>query len=183
MRARLIAALAVSICCCSRVVTTAETITIAFRDGRVDLSARGVSAREILSAWARIGGVHIVNDDAIPDAPLTLELVDVAEGDALDVVLRAAAGYVAAEREAAIPGRSTIDRIIILPTSKAVATSATASTSDAVHESRKPDAPRNPTAADEDVDAILGHLGIPRDLVASPEGTDAAARRRRDQQH
>ena len=57
--------------------------------------------------------------------PLTLKLVNVPERQALDIILRSVAGYMAAPRLAsATPGASAYDRIVILPTSAGAATAA-----------------------------------------------------------
>jgi hypothetical protein len=86
---------------------------------RVTLVAQDVPLRQILAEWARVGDTRIVNGDKIVGPPLTLHLVDYPEGRALDVLLREAAGYMAAPRPANQPGASVYDRIMILPTSKA----------------------------------------------------------------
>ena len=49
--------------------------------------------------------------------PVTLELQDVPEQQALDIVLRSVSGYLVAARETAVAGASSFDRIYILPTS------------------------------------------------------------------
>ena len=51
----------------------------------------------------------------VAGAPVTLELTDVPERQALDIVLRSVAGYMLAPRRAGSPGASTFDRIMILP--------------------------------------------------------------------
>jgi hypothetical protein len=91
-------------------------------DGRVTLDAVNVPTRQILAEWARIGGTRIVGGDKVAGAPLTLKLVDVPEKQALDIILRNVAGFMAAPRLAsAAPGASTYDRILIMATSSAPA--------------------------------------------------------------
>jgi hypothetical protein len=91
-------------------------------DGRVTLDATNVPARQILAEWARIGGTRIVGGDKVTGAPLTLKLVDVPEKQALDIILRNVAGFMAAPRQmAAAAGASTYDRILIMATSSAPA--------------------------------------------------------------
>jgi hypothetical protein len=51
---------------------------------------------------------------------MTLELSGVTERQALGVLLRSVSGYIAAPRRDASPGASTLDRILILPTSNPV---------------------------------------------------------------
>jgi hypothetical protein len=91
-------------------------------DGRVTLDANNVPARQILSEWARIGGTKIVGAEKITGAPLSLKLVDMPEKQALDIILRNVAGFMAAPRLAsATPGASGYDRILIMATSSAPA--------------------------------------------------------------
>jgi hypothetical protein len=95
------------------------------RDGRVTLDARAVPARQILAEWAKIGGTRIVGGDKVTGAPLTLKFVDLPERQALDIILRNVAGYMAAPRLASAPaGASTYDRILILATSTPPASAA-----------------------------------------------------------
>jgi hypothetical protein len=87
-------------------------------NGRVTLDAVNVPTRQILAEWARIGGTKVVGSEKIVGPPLTLRLVDVAEKQALDIILRNVAGFMAAPRQAsAAPGASAYDRILIMATS------------------------------------------------------------------
>jgi len=96
----------------------AQQLRLEISGGRVTLDATAVPARQILAEWARIGGTRIVGGDKVTGAPLTLKLVNVTERQALDIILRNAAGFMAAPRlAAATPGASTFDRIMILATS------------------------------------------------------------------
>jgi hypothetical protein len=100
-------------------------LKLEIKDGRVNLDATSVPARQILAEWANVGGTKVVGADKITGAPLTLKLVDVAERQALDIILRNVAGYMAAPRLAsAAPGASAYDRILILPTSVSAGTAA-----------------------------------------------------------
>lgn len=100
-------------------------VQLSMRDGRVSLRATNATVREILAAWAKIGQARIINGDRLAGGPLTLELTDVPEGQALDILLRSVAGYMAAPRPAALPNASQFDRILILPTSTAPRAAAT----------------------------------------------------------
>jgi hypothetical protein len=96
-------------------------------NGRVTLDAVNVPARQILSEWARIGGTRIVGGEKVVGPPLTLKLVDMPERQALDIILRNVAGFMAAPRLAsAAPGASSYDRILIMATSSAPAPTANA---------------------------------------------------------
>ena len=104
----------------------AQTLKLTMGNGRVTLVAHEVPLRQVLDEWSRIGNTRIVNGDKLFGPPLTLELIDVPEGRALDLVLRQAAGYMAAPRPEGVAGVSVYDRIMILPTSKPPAATASA---------------------------------------------------------
>jgi hypothetical protein len=97
--------------------SAAAQVTVEFQDGKVRLLAQSVSVSQILAEWARQGRTTIVNGERVPGPTVTLELQDVSEQQALDVVLRGVSGYLVAPRETAVVGASAFDRIYILPTS------------------------------------------------------------------
>jgi hypothetical protein len=99
------------------VAPAAAQVNLEFQDGKVRLQAQGVSISQILAEWARRGRTTIVNGERVPGPAVTLELQDVTEQQALDVVLRGVSGYLVANRETMVAGASTFDRIYILPTS------------------------------------------------------------------
>lgn len=101
----------------------AADVRVTLRDGRVTLSAHDATVRQILTEWARVGQTRIVNVERVSGAPLTLELTDVPEAQALDVILRSISGYLAAPRAVAVPDASQYDRILLLPTSSPAASS------------------------------------------------------------
>ena len=92
----------------------AGELRLSMGNGRVTLIAKDVTVREILNEWARVGQTRIVNGEKLTGGPVTLELTDVPEAQALDAVLRSAAGYVMAPRLDGSPGSSRYDRIMIL---------------------------------------------------------------------
>ena len=96
-----------------------QTIELEFNAGRVTLNAQNASARVILSEWARLGGATIVHGEDVVGPAMTIELVDMPEQQALDIILRDSAGYVLAPRRAGVDGASAFDRIVILATSAA----------------------------------------------------------------
>ncbi|MCA1583285.1 MAG: hypothetical protein LC791_00450, partial [Acidobacteria bacterium] len=68
--------------------------------------------------WGKVGGTRVVNGDRVTGAPVTLKLENMPERQALEIILRSVAGYMAAPRSAsAAPGASMYDRIMVLPTS------------------------------------------------------------------
>jgi hypothetical protein len=99
----------------------AQQVNLKISGGRVTLDATNVPARVILAEWARIGGTKIVGAEKITGAPLTLKLVDMPERQALDIILRNVAGFIAAPRRVADASASSYDRILIMATSTVAA--------------------------------------------------------------
>jgi hypothetical protein len=100
----------------------AGPLVLVFDNGRVTVHATDVPLRQILSEWSRQGQTRVVGLERLGGAPVTLELTDVPEKQALEILLRSVAGYVAAPRmSAATPTISTFDRLVLLPTSVAAA--------------------------------------------------------------
>lgn len=108
-------------CVASATAAFAGELKLSIANGRATLIATDVPVRQILAEWARIGQTKVVNGDRIVGPNLTLQLIDRPEREVLDVVLRTAAGYVAAPRSEAVTTLSVYDRILILPTSQAPA--------------------------------------------------------------
>ena len=101
-------------------------VQVLLNNGRVSIVAKDATVRQILAEWARVGQTKVVNVDRIPGGPLTLELSNVPEGQALDVLLRSVSGYMAAPRQTAVANLSMFDRIIVMPSSAAPRPAATA---------------------------------------------------------
>jgi hypothetical protein len=96
--------------------TFAQSVSVHFDGGYVTVSARNAPVREILGEWARQGKTKVVNAEKIPGGLVTIELNRVPEKQALEVLLRSAAGYMAAPRSAGTVGPSAYDRILIMAT-------------------------------------------------------------------
>lgn len=92
-------------------------VQLTIRDGRVTLVAKDATVRQILTEWSRVGQTTIVNVERIPGGPVTLQLTNVPEEQALDVLLRSVSGYMAAPRPAVVANLSRFDRILVMPTS------------------------------------------------------------------
>src|SRR5260221_8446438 len=99
--------------------TASADVQLVLSAGRVSIAAKDATLRQILAEWARVGQTTVVNIERIPGGPLTLELTDVSEGEALDVLLRAVGGYMAAPRETPVEALSVFDRIFVMPVSTA----------------------------------------------------------------
>ena len=95
----------------------AQAVKLEFQDGKVHLNAQNASVAPILAEWARSAARSIVNGERIAGAPVTLELTDVPERQALDILLRGVGGYIVAPADARSPARRRFDRVCILPTS------------------------------------------------------------------
>lgn len=94
-----------------------QQLQLQINDGHVTLHAENVPVRQILAEWARVGGTTIINAERVSSPPVTLDLRNVPERQALDTLLRGTAGYVLGARSEALPGFSSIDRVIILASS------------------------------------------------------------------
>lgn len=103
----------------------AGELTVKIADGRATVVARDVPLRQVLDEWARVGNTKIVNGEKLAGGPVTIELIDVPEKDALDILLRSAAGYLMGPRRPGTAGASQYDRVMILATSRPPAQSPT----------------------------------------------------------
>jgi hypothetical protein len=99
----------------------AAGLKLAFADGTVSIDAQDVTIRQILTEWSRLGKTRIVNLERVASGPVTLKLENVPENVALDTILRAVPGYMAAPRSAYLANASLYDRILIMATTTAVA--------------------------------------------------------------
>jgi hypothetical protein len=100
----------------------AANVTLQIHDGRVTLDARDVPVVEILAEWSRVGQTTIVGGEKTVASPVTIQMVDVPESAALDVILKQCAGYAAARWPVVSAGGSIFQRILILAASTAPAT-------------------------------------------------------------
>src|SRR5476651_97192 len=94
----------------------AADVQLTMQNGRVSLVAKDVTVRQILTEWARVGHTKIVNVERIPGGLISLELIDVPEAQALEVLLRTLSGYITAPRPVGEANLSVFDRIIVMPT-------------------------------------------------------------------
>src|SRR5688572_9930755 len=98
------------------VPAAAQQLTLTFNNGLVTVDATAVPVRTLLAEWAKKGGTKVVGAERVTGAPLTVKLIDVPEAQALEVVLRSVAGYMAAPRSVG-EGASIYDRILVMATS------------------------------------------------------------------
>jgi hypothetical protein len=151
----------------------AQGVNLEFQDGKVRLNAQNVTVSQILSEWSRRGRTTIVNGERVPGPAVTLELMDVPEQQALDIVLRSVSGYLVAARDTAIAGASTFDRIYILPTSSRPTTAAPAQPQQALQVQDDPDdeplPPTGPRGPGARLPRDANQPGNPRTPVALDE--------------
>jgi hypothetical protein len=95
--------------------TAFAEVHVTMENGRVTVVAKDATLRQILTEWARVGQTKIINVERIPGGPLSLEFQNLPEGQALDVLLRSVAGYLAAPRAVAVANLSVFDRIVVMP--------------------------------------------------------------------
>jgi hypothetical protein len=112
---------------CLPASVSAGELVLSFKDGRVTLKATDVTLRQVLNEWSRLGQTRIVGLEKLGGGLLTLELTDLPEKQALEILLRSVAGYVAAPRASGAAdasmaaNMSRFDRLMLLPTSIASA--------------------------------------------------------------
>ncbi len=101
---------------------SAGELKLSIKDGLVTLIAQDVPLSMVMAEWAKVGQTRVVNGEKVL-TPVTLQLFDVPERRALDIILRSASGYMLAERPTPVANASVFDRILILPTSRPPANS------------------------------------------------------------
>jgi hypothetical protein len=154
LRTALVAVLAFGVSLsASAQVPTNQKLQLTMQDGRVTIIATDVPVRQILDEWSRIGQTKIVNGEKLSGPPVTLQIVNKTEREALDILLRSAAGYMAAPRPDGTAGVSAYDRITILATSRAPAPTATPATASAQpFQRQQQQPPPQPVVVDDDDD-------------------------------
>ena len=131
-------------------LAAAGELRLSIGNGRVTIIAQDVTVKAILDEWSRVGQTKIVGADRLANTLVTLELRDVAEGRALESLLRSASGYIAKPRLAsATGGVSTIDCVLIMPASRAPVQAATPP---AFNAARPQPTVMMPNIVDDDVD-------------------------------
>src|SRR5438105_9921564 len=127
-------------------------VQLSIQNGRVSLKAKDATLRQIMQEWARVGQTKVVNVERIPGGPINLELIDVPEAEALDVLLRTVSGYIAAPRlTAAASNVSKFDRILVMATAVAPRPAVSAASAAPVFQPPPP-----PMVNDDPDDALAG---------------------------
>jgi hypothetical protein len=147
----------------------AQSISLSLQDGRVTLITQNATPAAILAEWARQGQVRVVDAERVPGTPLTLRLENVPEREALDIVLRGAAGYIAAPRAQQVAANvSRFDRVIVMASSPGA--SAARAATPAATARQAPPAAVQPPMVEEDAPQEGAQAGVVEDApVAAPE--------------
>jgi hypothetical protein len=138
----------------------AGELKLSINAGRVTVIATNVPVSQVLQEWARVGHTKIVNAERIMGPPVTVQLVNVPEKEALDIILRSASGYVAAPRPELVADASMYDRIMIMPTSIAPPEQAAPATA-----APQPFRAAMPSPVDDDDDEPVN---IPPPMIQAP---------------
>jgi hypothetical protein len=146
--------------------TASADVRLTMQNGHVTLSAKDATVRQILTEWARVGQTKIVNAERVPGGPMTIELTNVPEAQALDILLRSLSGYITAARPVEVVNLSHFDRIIIMPT-LASARPATSSPPPPVFQ-QSPQFQPAPPQADDDVDEDRPAPNVPMPQQRGP---------------
>jgi hypothetical protein len=169
MKTLLRSAFAAVLICGMAAPVFAGDLKLTLQNGRATVIAQDVPLRQILAEWSRVGGTRIMNADKVAGAPVTLQLVDVPEAQALDTLLRSVAGYMAAPRPAGVMGVSMYDRIMILPTSHAPAATASAAPQPFQRMQPQPQPQPEPMPEDDDEPVnVPSPMPMPNPNVANP---------------
>ena len=139
-------------------------VQVTMRNGRVSIVAKDATLRQILTEWARVGQTKIVNVERIPGGPISIELIEVSEEQALDVLLRSLAGYISAPRAAPADNLSRFDRVIVMPTLASARPAPSSAPPPPVFQ--QPQFPQPPPADNDDDPAP----GLPGQNPANPRG-------------
>jgi hypothetical protein len=140
--------------------TASADVHLTMQNGRVSIVAKDATLRQILTEWARVGQTKIVNVERIPGGPMSLELNDVTEGQALEVLLRPISGYIAAPRPVEAANLSRFDRIIVLPTLAGVRPPVASTTPPPVFQ-QTPQFNQPPQVADDDDERPTPNGAVP----------------------
>ncbi len=146
----------------------AGDVKLSFSNGLVTIVATDATPRQILAEWARQGQVKITNLDRLAGGPVTVQMTDVPEAQALETLLRGSAGYVAAPRVEGLVAASSYDRIMLMPGVAPAVPAAGASSQASITgggRGRQPNVPAYDAMTDEDAEAVRQMLGSGRDAA------------------
>lgn len=146
----------------------AGEVKVSFSNGLVTIVATDATPRQILAEWARQGRVLITNLDRLAGGPITMQMTDVPEAQALETLLRGTAGYVAAPRVEGMVAASSYDRIMLMPGVAPPLTAAGASSQPSNMgggRGRPSNLPAYDAVTDDDAEAVRQLMGSGRDAA------------------
>jgi hypothetical protein len=97
----------------------AQELRVDFKDDLVTVVASDVPLLQILQRWAANGDATLVNERAVGNTPVTVQLVGVPQKEALNILLRDVNGYILMPRRETSRGASLFDRMIFTARSTA----------------------------------------------------------------
>jgi hypothetical protein len=148
----------------------AGEVKVTLNQGLVTIIADEAPISRILAEWARLGQTKIVNGEKMMTV-VSLQLVDIPERQALDILLRSASGYMAAERQHPIAGASAFDRIMILPFSRPPAVAAVPASSSMPPAFTAGPRPMVPQPQDDDGQPVMPPGMSPQQNTPMPQQT------------
>jgi hypothetical protein len=151
--------LGIAACVLTASAASAE-VRLTMQDGRVTLVAKDATVRQILTEWARVGQTKIVNVERVPGGPISIELTNVPEAQALEILMRTLSGYITAPRPVVVSNLSLYDRIIVMPT-LASARPAGSSPAPPVFQQPSPQFPAPQVAEDDQDDRPAPNATVP----------------------
>lgn len=166
-------ALATMLLAATALTASAQTVKVEFLMGKVNLSANNASLRAVLTEWARVGGMKIVNPERLVGPPVTLELVGVPERQALDILLRGVGGFMLGPRQALVPGVSAYDRLVVVSATAGRPPAPGPAFTQSPQPARRP-APLQIEPPDEDLDLDDADLDGPVPVGPTGPGTPSA---------
>jgi hypothetical protein len=150
---------------------TAGDVKVSFSNGLVTIVATNASPRQILAEWARQGQVVITNLERLAGGPITVQMTNVPEAQALETLLRGTAGYVAAPRAEGVLAASNYDRIMLMPGVAPTLPAAGASSGAAMNmgggRGRPSNLPTYDAMTDDETEAVRQLLATGRDATRS----------------
>ena len=100
--------------------TVSAQVQLSMQGGHVTLVAKNATIRQILAEWERVGQTKVVNGERVLGGALNLELTNMPEQQALDIILRSVNGVLFAPRTELVAGNvSAFSQIILMPPSVA----------------------------------------------------------------
>ena len=108
-----------------RSTVNAGDLQVTFENGRVTIVATEVSIQKILMEWTKVGSTQFVGISSLSRGSLVLKLIEVSELDALRILLRNAAGYVAAPKTTSADEGSRFGKVLVMATRQDISESIT----------------------------------------------------------